>query len=110
MKRSRSRKKDDAVAELLVAALVIGGIWWNRNIGNVAGFVVVALALAATVVGIRLALNHQTRRQLMASGLHQVDQMSGEEFEDFIAAHFRRLNFRVTTTPATADYGADLIL
>ncbi len=39
-----------------------------------------------------------------------VDQMSGTEFEQLIASQFERLSFKVETTPATGDYGADLIV
>ncbi|MBA4143873.1 MAG: restriction endonuclease [Nitrosospira sp.] len=42
-----------------------------------------------------------------ASGL---DQLSGEEFEEFLAGLFRTQGYVVELTALTGDYGADLIL
>lgn len=36
--------------------------------------------------------------------------MSGTEFEELLAAHFRKAGYKVSLTPASNDYGADLVL
>lgn len=36
--------------------------------------------------------------------------MKGTEFEDYLQAYFEKLGYRVKKTPASNDYGADLIL
>ena len=36
--------------------------------------------------------------------------MTGVEFENFLMYHFRKLGYKVKTTPTSNDYGADLIL
>lgn len=36
--------------------------------------------------------------------------MPGIEFEDYLATHFRKSGYKVSTTPKSNDYGADLIL
>lgn len=40
----------------------------------------------------------------------ELSQLSGKEFEIFLAGLFRKLGYRVELTPAIGDYGADLIL
>lgn len=40
----------------------------------------------------------------------ELRQLTGVEFETFLAGLFRQLGYRVEMTPSTADYGADLIL
>lgn len=40
----------------------------------------------------------------------ELSQLSGKEFETFLAGLFRRLGYQVEITPVTGDYGADLIL
>lgn len=40
----------------------------------------------------------------------QLDTLSGEEFEEFLAGLFRGQGYTVELTPITGDYGADLIL
>ncbi|WP_333125534.1 restriction endonuclease [Microcoleus sp. Pol11C3] len=42
--------------------------------------------------------------------IDQVDRMTGEEFEEFLACCFRNLGYGVEMTPKTGDFGADLIL
>jgi HJR/Mrr/RecB family endonuclease/uncharacterized protein (DUF697 family) len=42
--------------------------------------------------------------------LEQVDQMSGVDFEEFLAYLFRKKGYTVQMTPRTNDYGADLII
>lgn len=39
-----------------------------------------------------------------------IDNMSGIEFETFLAKIYRKQGFNVSQTPASCDYGADLIL
>jgi len=40
----------------------------------------------------------------------KIDEMKGEEFEDFLATCFKRIGYHVEQTPRTNDFGADLIL
>lgn len=40
----------------------------------------------------------------------ELRQLSGQEFEDFLAGLFHRLGYQVEMTPTSGDYGADLIL
>lgn len=50
------------------------------------------------------------RQRYLNSSLSRIDLMSGREFEEFLAAYFRRLGYRVEATPASNDYGVDLLL
>ena len=51
-----------------------------------------------------------TRKKLLNSGMNIVDQMSGEEFEAFLLAHFENLGYKGKLTPIKNNYGADLIV
>ncbi|WP_424100072.1 restriction endonuclease [Moorena producens] len=42
--------------------------------------------------------------------LDAIDQMTGREFEEFLYKLFKQLGYQVKRTPATADYGADLVI
>jgi HJR/Mrr/RecB family endonuclease len=39
-----------------------------------------------------------------------LNQLSGAEFENYLAGLFRQLGYQVELTPTTGDYGADLLL
>jgi restriction system protein len=45
-----------------------------------------------------------------ASGISEIDRMSGVEFEDRMAIYFTRRGYEVLKTPKTGDYGVDLII
>jgi len=51
----------------------------------------------------------QLRRRHVAQTKH-VDKMSGTEFEQHLADYFARRGYSIELTPASGDYGADLVL
>lgn len=57
-----------------------------------------------------LLIRYLQRRRYLYCGMTKIDTMTGEEFEEFLKAHFIRLGYQVESTPKTADYGADLLL
>uniref|UniRef100_A0A1D9GB45 Restriction endonuclease type IV Mrr domain-containing protein n=1 Tax=Moorena producens (strain JHB) TaxID=1454205 RepID=A0A1D9GB45_MOOP1 len=42
--------------------------------------------------------------------LDAIDNIKGREFKKFMAKLFKQLGYQVKRTPATADYGADLVI
>jgi restriction system protein len=66
------------------------------------------LVLAALgLVGVPRATRTERRRR---SGIQEIDSMEGTEFEERLAHAFRAGGWRVSLTPATGDFGADLVL
>jgi restriction system protein len=71
------------------------------------------LIIISTYIGNVYITNKRQREletRLSQAGMFEIDQMSGSEFELFLAILFQNLGYRVTQTPASNDYGADLIL
>jgi len=50
------------------------------------------------------------QQQFGASQASDLDQLTGVEFEYFLAGLYRAKGFKAEVTPTTGDYGADLIL
>jgi len=50
------------------------------------------------------------QRQFGSAQAAELDQLSGVEFEEFLAGLFRAQGYVAELTPTTGDYGADLIL
>lgn len=48
--------------------------------------------------------------RMRQSGIMDIDNMTGAEFETFLSALFEDMGYRATVTKASGDYGADLIL
>ncbi len=52
----------------------------------------------------------RVKSKYLNSGMKDVDTMSGTEFENFLLAHFEKLGYKGSTTQASNDFGADLVL
>lgn len=50
------------------------------------------------------------QRQFGAAKAAELDQLTGVEFEEFLAGLFRAQGYAAELTPTSGDYGADLIL
>lgn len=50
------------------------------------------------------------RRRLRKAGIREIDQMTGEEFEQYLEMLFKRRGYRVSMTATSGDYGCDLLL
>ena len=85
-------------------------VWWSNNVGSL------WLLLATVIIGIagffvlRWRLRQRAQERLAASGIDEIDAMTGEDFERFLAAHFGRKGYRTEVTPKAADFGGDLII
>ena len=108
------------LGSLLVLGFALPWIFTQRATGSVlAGFSAGLGGLVLTVVALlwlgvqrdRYRAGRRRRRDLRSvmSDLAAIDQMSGVEFEEFVAAQLRTVGWSVTHTSSTGDYGVDLI-
>jgi restriction system protein len=58
----------------------------------------------------RLALAWYETRRLARSGIAEIDQMTGTEFERRLVILFRALGYQVTHVGAVGDFGGDLVI
>jgi restriction system protein len=67
--------------------------------------------LVGAGVGMVLAvlLSAEGDRRGRAGGMVAIDALTGTEFEVYVAARLQRAGWHVTFTPASGDYGVDLI-
>lgn len=68
-------------------------------------FFILGLAIAIPIV-----MDIRWERKLKESGIREIDQMSGQNFEEYLRVLLKNSGFRVKLTPTSGDYGADLIL
>lgn len=108
------------LGSLLVVGFALPWYFIQKATGSVtAGFTAGLGGLVLTVLVLlwlsaqrdRFQAGMRRRRDLkrVASGMAAVDQMSGVEFEEFVAARLRTRGWNVTHTASTGDYGVDLI-
>ncbi len=80
--------------------LVLDPGWYLRDL---------IYATAAYVI-FRIAVHLIRRMRLAGTSLRRIDKMSGEEFEAYLGLLYGRKGYKVRYTPASNDYGADLLL
>nr|WP_309566492.1 restriction endonuclease [Bacillus thuringiensis] len=56
----------------------------------------------------RLIQKQKRQRVLVKSGIRDIDQMDGRQFEFFLEVLFKELGYRATVTNESHDFGADL--
>lgn len=69
-------------------------------------FAVIALPLVLSIYRVQKL----REKNLRVVELSHVDQMTGVEFEIFLAGIFRKFGYKVSTTPTSGDFGIDLLL
>ena len=79
--------------------------------GAVAAIFVLGLRALLPTVESRLDESDQRRRDALyvRLGMASIDMLPGGEFEKYVAARIRTMGWKVSTTPATGDFGVDLI-
>lgn len=58
---------------------------------------------------IKVVIRVRRKRKYLNSPLNIIDRMTGEEFEEYLAAQFENMGYEVELTPLSNDYGADLV-
>lgn len=54
--------------------------------------------------------NYLEKKKYLESGINDIDNMTGEQFEIYLKYYFQKLGYKVELTSRRSDYGADLIL
>jgi len=103
----KSEKK--GLAWLLLIIIILG------NLDIFIGIVVIAIIIVSIIFLINLSIKTYQKEKyesmVLKSGISEVDEMSGLEFEYYLSLLLGELEFKVVKiTPASGDYGADLIV
>jgi restriction system protein len=103
--RRRRNRRDEGLGGILVFGALFA--WVKLGIVWTISLLVIAAVLIAVIVVLR---KRQREQPLLASGIADIDQLNGRQFEKRLAAHFRRQGYQVDLTPYQGDFGADLII
>ncbi len=119
--RGYKHKRRKQNGRLIVDACILFSVVFCYATKNIFHFPVVFLALLIITAGVLVTVKivrfglakaekQKQHDKYINSGIRETDTMSGEDFEEFLAAHFRKNGYKVKTTQKTKDYGADLII
>lgn len=107
---ARRRKKDHPVDELVgtLAILLAGWVGFETNSIYMAGLTLIFVM--AFALGIIFLINQVKEERLKKSGIREIDQMDGRQFEHYLGLLFKSQGYKVQVTRAAGDYGADLVI
>lgn len=109
-KRKYKKKKRRQIPILKIIFILLfaySGWYLFGTLEGSIGFVVLYFALW---IFLKMRKSTRERSRLRKAGIHEIDKMSGEEFEQFLSILFKRRGYKVSLTKASGDYGCDLIL
>ena len=89
--------------------LTAGIIGWFTTKSFVGIGVFIGLAFAS-IIAFGALRSLRFKKRMKESRIEDIDQMSGRQFEEYCGILFANLGYKVSYTPTTGDYGADLIL
>lgn len=55
-------------------------------------------------------LHREYMENLRQSNIHRIDQMNGQQFEEYLSALYQSLGYHTEVTKGSGDFGADLVL
>lgn len=108
-KKRRKKKKIRFPWLPVITLLVIGAIGFYFT-GELRGSLWAIVAFIAFILLWKMSKKIHRHRKLKRTRINEVDKMTGEEFEQFLAAFFKKRGYKVSLTAQSGDYGADLIL
>lgn len=68
------------------------------------------IVLGILIIILKLTVSLRKKIRYLFSRIRKIDNMTGEEFEEYLMVHFNTLGYDVTLTPLSRDFGADLII
>ena len=66
--------------------------------------------ILVTYLLIRLFISILQTERLAGASMKKIDNMSGTDFEEWLSILYKRHGYTVKLTPATCDFGADLLI
>lgn len=73
-------------------------------------FLIIAIMIPSSYYAYKWNKQYKRRKRILASGIFDIDKMAGQEFEVYLEELFRKKGCSVERTPASGDFGADLII
>ncbi len=115
MSKTKKYKKGSDLGPHIFLIVTISGLLCAELYGmdmlwELKGDLKVLLAVSTVYVSIRFLIYCFRRYRLCGASMRRIDKMTGVEFEEYLGLLYKKRGYKVMLTPATNDYGADLII
>ncbi|OIK04296.1 restriction endonuclease [Bacillus sp. MUM 13] len=105
-----NKKQKKALEDLIWGAIVLLSFWIFFKTSNIMLAAGTFFFLILIIIFYRGISSFLYQKHLKRSGIHQIDKMTGTQFEQYLELLFTQKGYKVSLTKSTGDFGADLIL
>lgn len=109
MARRRKRNDDINTSGVIVIAFIGTVVGYQQNSPGIFGLSILVLCVALSIVLVQLWLHLRKQTKLQQSGIHEIDVMSGLEFEKYIKVLLERHSYTDVSITEQYDLGIDII-
>ena len=119
MNRKRISDKDTVLVVLIVIVTIYtiirkdmfaGGFSKEIVLNYLYGLIPVLIGVFVILLIAKILYNKRKNSKYLKYDFNRIDRMDGIEFEALLAEYFKLNGYHVVMTPASNDYGADLVL
>lgn len=109
-KRSKAKQEEEIFRSLSSVAMLGGTIGTFSLTQSWAISLVIGMLGALGVILILFFIQRKRIERLKKSGIAEIDQMQGVQFEQYLGHLFRSQGYKAEVTKASGDFGADLVI
>ncbi|MFI3325988.1 MAG: restriction endonuclease [Clostridia bacterium] len=96
---------------LLLYLFVVFSFDKNMFVNNILTITLTGIVTVSVIIIIKKYYQkYKKRKKYLNSKIHEIDKMTGLEFEELLSEFFKSQGYKVSLTKQSNDYGADLIL
>lgn len=108
--RNRTKKEQKKIENIIGLVLVVSALsgWYLTK--SLQGMGIVVAITIGVMFLIREWQSARFNKRLKESGVADIDQMTGNQFEEYVGTLFASQGYSVKHTPVSGDYGADVVL
>ncbi|WP_244943916.1 restriction endonuclease [Siminovitchia fortis] len=104
------RKKKTMFEEIIFPGFVLLGLWTYFKTSSLSKSLMALFGLLFLYAITLIIKQFFHQKKLLKSGIQQIDEMTGRQFEEYLSELLRRQGYKVRLTKSTGDFGADLVL
>ncbi|WP_454192048.1 restriction endonuclease [Paenibacillus sp. Marseille-Q7038] len=109
-RKSKAKQREELIQSTFLFVLLVTGFGTLALTKSVNLSIMVCLISVGVVIAVLISNKNQRTKRLKHSGIEDIDQLDGIQFEKYLSHLFTAHGYKTQVTKAAGDYGADLIL
>lgn len=109
-KRSKAKQEEEIFRSLSSLAMLGGTIGTISITQSWVISLFIGILGALSVIAVLFFIQRKRIERLKKSGIAEIDQMQGVQFEQYLGHLFRSQGYKAEVTKASGDFGADLVI